>query len=333
MDLMDLDEVEREISQFRLADKTSPKDLKNDNFNDLNTIESFDNRLMIVVDTNVWITHLETLKKLINTLVLNNIFILVPKMVVREIDGIKKNLNSVGLLSKKVNDYFFESIQKEGTGIIFQMEHETFNEKKEWMEPDDLILDCILYQKKLKKNVILFSKDKNLCVKVKSNQVNFYNFDSERELCGIDLKNSQDDSRISTLMSIILQLFGDEPTSSFNGNSSGSQLNLNNSNNFNENLNMRIRNNISEKSNLKSRSNSNEKLNITKEKDGINFSRCSDGQYHSDPFFSIRLGISDVILNEEYGISFCLLSILPRIFGSGWEYSHEPRPWVPSYVN
>lgn len=138
-------------------------------------------KTVFVADTNFIISHLNTLEGLRQ---LNNSFhhqIVIPTMVIRELDGLKNSNKQVsrfilsddrvekeeeqviGLLARWANNWIYKNLANVNSGVIGQQLRQRldFNSIK-----DDAILDCCLYfREKLGCFVILLSNDKNLCMK------------------------------------------------------------------------------------------------------------------------------------------------------------------------
>ncbi|KAJ7590999.1 PIN domain-containing protein [Mycena floridula] len=123
-------------------------------------------RIYLVIDTNVFLSHLETLEQFLNTterLSLDVIFI-VPGIVVRELDGLKNRTGQQGFFSRRSS-----------LCIKVQVNSETCDSSGSWRriidndDNDGLIVDCCQYfTRRYPNQVGLVSADNNLCIRCAS---------------------------------------------------------------------------------------------------------------------------------------------------------------------
>ncbi|QPG76904.1 hypothetical protein FOA43_004298 [Brettanomyces nanus] len=131
----------------------------------------------LVVDTNFIVSHLRLLNDLqaLHTSYNDTYRIIIPKQVIRELDGLK-NANKyeggleIGKLARMAIDWCYKNMHDNDIIVRGQKLYECLNRD---VVKDDAILDCCLY---LKVNhstslIILMSNDKNLCVKALTNEV------------------------------------------------------------------------------------------------------------------------------------------------------------------
>jgi len=109
-----------------------------------------------VLDTNIYIHYLPYVKQIIND---SSIRIVVPLVVTRELDGLKKHQVHSGI-AQQANQLLLNYKNK----VIGQLAHETASQEVP-NTPDEAIIWCASYfQKKVCENTILVSNDKNLQV-------------------------------------------------------------------------------------------------------------------------------------------------------------------------
>ncbi|ODQ82510.1 hypothetical protein BABINDRAFT_16136, partial [Babjeviella inositovora NRRL Y-12698] len=137
-----------------------------------------------VVDTNFFLSHLDIVNDLKTLAEKYSHVIMVPKVVILELDGLKKStrmgkgadlssklgsiLNtSIGYLARWANNWIYDSIAVRHPGVLGQQVRQSISQSN--MQPDDAILDCCLYFHEHDGHsaiVVLLSNDKNLCNKV-----------------------------------------------------------------------------------------------------------------------------------------------------------------------
>lgn len=140
----------------------------------------------IVIDTNFFISHLGLLRDLLEVLrsPSNKMFLLVPYVVIKELDGLKNRKETRAVSGDALSRVMNVSISDCARQSILFL-YNTFNQKHpfcrgqkitdilpgvntESLNNDDLILECCrFYQNDAKKSTIavLLSNDKNLCIK------------------------------------------------------------------------------------------------------------------------------------------------------------------------
>ncbi|KAK9479428.1 PIN domain-containing protein [Lipomyces japonicus] len=131
--------------------------------------------VLFVVDTNFIISNLKILDDLVRLYRQHGHVMVFPLTVIRELDSLKNlttkldtDLQSihrvdVGFLARKANNWLFKALARSNPGIRGQRSSEVIQPGE---NADDSILDCCRYfQERLQKSVVLFSNDKNLCVK------------------------------------------------------------------------------------------------------------------------------------------------------------------------
>ncbi|KAI8921460.1 PIN domain-containing protein [Entophlyctis helioformis] len=145
----------------------------------------------LVVDTNFLIAHLKLFKDTLDHLPHPAMVIMVPYIVVVEIDGLKNSTrsnandrlnrshadgdarrgerddrDSVGDWAKRANWLLFDVFKRNDTRMRGQSIDEARANPSWRQQNDDQILDCCLHTKRhLAQHVVLLSDDKNLCVK------------------------------------------------------------------------------------------------------------------------------------------------------------------------
>ncbi|XP_053612276.1 transcriptional protein SWT1 [Plodia interpunctella] len=132
--------------------------------------------LVLVVDTNVFIHELDSIKNVLNSHIegyKEQPTLLVPWRVISELDRLKDNNNGNGVLCKRAKsamDYLYKSLP-ENSRIKGQSLRDSNSHIYPCEVPDDEILNCCLQQAERGKSVILVSNDKNLCNKAVINSV------------------------------------------------------------------------------------------------------------------------------------------------------------------
>ncbi|CDO96300.1 unnamed protein product [Kluyveromyces dobzhanskii CBS 2104] len=189
-DMMDLDD-ENEVSFVSdlTIDHRKHHHYEDNNFMNLdytssNQLPASDipsKKIVLVVDTNFIISHLNTLEQLRLLSIQYNHLILIPTTVIQELDGLKNsnksttmegstnNTQSLGKLSRAANDWIYKHLANLESAVMVQRltQRNSYN-----LEKDDAILDCCLYfSKKLYNFVVLLSNDKNLCLRAITEQI------------------------------------------------------------------------------------------------------------------------------------------------------------------
>ncbi|TPX76252.1 hypothetical protein CcCBS67573_g02469 [Chytriomyces confervae] len=133
-------------------------------------------RAVIVIDTNAWISHSNFCKRIM-LLLPSDTPIAIPRVVIRELDGLKGSRimrnspqHDVKMLARFSGDLIYRAFLEKKANVIGQKEGETLYTKDTPPEGritnDDWILDYARYLKKyLSPNVFLVSNDKILCTK------------------------------------------------------------------------------------------------------------------------------------------------------------------------
>lgn len=133
--------------------------------------------IYLVIDTNFIISHLRLLNELqhLHTEYHDIYRIIIPKQVMQELDGLKKDKSyenglQIGQLCRSAIDWCYKNMHDNDTTVKGQKLYECIDRTT---EKDDSILDCCLYFKSKYPDslVILMTNDKNLCVKALSNEI------------------------------------------------------------------------------------------------------------------------------------------------------------------
>eukprot|EP00842_Homolaphlyctis_polyrhiza_P006813 jgi/Hompol1/720/HPOL_005426-RA len=141
----------------------------------------------IVIDTNVLIANLGLLSSLLLSLP-SDMFLLVPHVVVNELDGLKASTTresngrdeagrpihqSLRECARKANQFLFTNLSLHPNRIRGQSKHDVRpNVPLEALSNDDQILElCLFYDEYVTRDVVLLSNDKNLCVKALMNSI------------------------------------------------------------------------------------------------------------------------------------------------------------------
>ncbi|KAJ2559194.1 hypothetical protein EV175_000456 [Coemansia sp. RSA 1933] len=143
--------------------------------------QSTKGQILAVIDTNFFIDHLSLVGQLADVAAGNGIFIVVPWIVLQELDGLKaSNRNAasqgewwqdssdnVGVVARNSSRFLESEIKREDSPFLFQkrseyLQYEHIN--------DDKILDCCLYfSEKYQLPVVVLTKDRNLGIKARVN--------------------------------------------------------------------------------------------------------------------------------------------------------------------
>lgn len=136
------------------------------------------NTSFLIVDTNFILSHLNILNDLKKIGSAYGLVIVVPIMLIQELDGLKLSTRSseglsgksVGHLARWAIDWIYESMADRNSIVKGQKLHEKVNKTA---VKDDAILDCGLYFQQTYSNTlqVLLSNDKNLCAKALANNL------------------------------------------------------------------------------------------------------------------------------------------------------------------
>lgn len=122
-----------------------------------------------MVDTNFAISHLSIVKGLVDRYTSSKSLVLIPWVVIQELDGLKSASSSYGqanlaTLARNAVRYFYECLSSGTIGLRGQKMGESMNPGE---LGDDAILDCARYwHDKQGIQSVLLSNDKNLCTKI-----------------------------------------------------------------------------------------------------------------------------------------------------------------------
>ncbi|KAK6198043.1 PIN domain-containing protein [Scheffersomyces amazonensis] len=136
----------------------------------------------MVIDTNFILSHLNILDQMKNLAHKYGLKMIIPIAVMQELDGLKNSTRnvsesedrisgkSVGHLARWANDWIFSQFAKNSTVVQGQNLRQRID--KSTLQ-DDAILDCCLWWKQNhpKSLVVLFSNDKNFCMKALANHI------------------------------------------------------------------------------------------------------------------------------------------------------------------
>lgn len=135
----------------------------------------------LIIDTNFLLSHLTTLDQI--KLLGKNFFlrIVIPIAVIHELDGLKSagrhphvgsgiSDQSVARLARQANDWIYGALSDSTSSVMGQNSNQRLNKLA---IKDDAILDCCLYFQKEHPHTlqVLFSNDKNLCMKALLNLI------------------------------------------------------------------------------------------------------------------------------------------------------------------
>lgn len=134
--------------------------------------------IMMVIDTNFIISHLDIVDDLSKLYKKYHHRIVIPVTVIQELDGLKlshkrpKDVISditVGHLARWANDWIYRMLAARDSSVRAQKLRESIDKES---TKDDAILDCCLYFKERTGSmVVLLSNDKNLCMKALANEI------------------------------------------------------------------------------------------------------------------------------------------------------------------
>lgn len=133
----------------------------------------------LIIDTNFILSQIRILDELKNIGEQYGLVIVIPIQVVRELDGLKNSHRvsdeasgpqNISKLARDANDWIFTCLAQRCPTVKGQGLKERIDK---FASKDDAILDCCLYYKAEYKHTlqILFSNDKNLCLKALMNEV------------------------------------------------------------------------------------------------------------------------------------------------------------------
>ncbi|KAI9251970.1 PIN domain-containing protein [Sporodiniella umbellata] len=195
-DLMDIDgpefinHVNAQIATIRSGGLDRPVDLS------LFSMESKDSQTfttIAIVDTNFLISNLAYLRTLLEAAEKNpgSLLILIPWVVIRELDGLKGRRSSlssesVDTLARKAMKFLETQLQEKSKYLKGQKLHETRIDRSlqdPKLKGDDLILDCCIYfQSITHQNIYLLSNDRNLCIKVMIHDIQSLSAESKTKM-------------------------------------------------------------------------------------------------------------------------------------------------------
>ncbi|CAH1980389.1 unnamed protein product [Acanthoscelides obtectus] len=131
--------------------------------------------ICIVVDTNIFISHLSKLKEIVSMKVKGNIrpIVHIPWMVIQELDYMKDTCSKDKLKRNIVNSVHFinKGLQEKDPRIIGQTVREVERQKHIGSSPDDKIISCCMQVSEKYDTVILLSNDMNLKNKALINSI------------------------------------------------------------------------------------------------------------------------------------------------------------------
>ncbi|KAF8005518.1 hypothetical protein HF325_000975 [Metschnikowia pulcherrima] len=134
----------------------------------------------LIIDTNFILSQLHILDQLKDIGQQYGLMIVIPTQVVRELDGLKSSHRmsnelyggpqDISRLARAANDWIFTCLSQRCPTVKGQAAKEKLDK---FATKDDAILDCCLYYKEEYKHTlqILFSNDKNLCLKALINEI------------------------------------------------------------------------------------------------------------------------------------------------------------------
>ncbi|CCK72961.1 mRNA-processing endoribonuclease KNAG_0M01080 [Huiozyma naganishii CBS 8797] len=169
------DEMEIEsVSNYLSDQRTHPIENKYSRLrlNETDNISMDPKRLQtaFILDSNFIISHLQTLEGLKQLSEQYHHIIVIPRTVIKELDGLKTSNNAeISKLARAGNDWIYKNLANLHSGIIGQKLKQRINPAA---TKDDSILDCCLYFKEIIGCfTILLSNDKNLCLKALTEEV------------------------------------------------------------------------------------------------------------------------------------------------------------------
>ncbi|KAJ2523816.1 hypothetical protein GGI11_001240, partial [Coemansia sp. RSA 2049] len=138
-----------------------------------------EHQVLVVIDTNFFIDHLPLISKLADLAGINGVLIVVPWVVIQELDGLKMSSkssgsqewldssDSVGAVARSSSRFLESVLEQNNSPFVFQKRSEYLQYEE---VNDDKILDCCLYFcKEFGLPVVVLTKDRNLSIKVRVN--------------------------------------------------------------------------------------------------------------------------------------------------------------------
>ncbi|KAJ1950214.1 hypothetical protein EC988_004472, partial [Linderina pennispora] len=133
--------------------------------------------MIAVIDTNYLLSSLDLIKSLASIALQHKLVIVVPWVVVQELDGLKTahkskmtsngQVGSTSFLAREAIRYFEQELGRVGSALRGQKRSESL---KDETVNDDQILDCCLYfMEKFGLPVTILSRDRNMNVKARIN--------------------------------------------------------------------------------------------------------------------------------------------------------------------
>lgn len=126
----------------------------------------------LVIDTNFILTNLDIVDELKNLAEKFNHIVVVPWIVIQELDGLKgqkkiehneAGLQTLGFLARKATEWIFQSLAARDSRIVGQKINQRLDST---LKGDDSILDCCLFfQQEYLLLTVILSNDRNLCNK------------------------------------------------------------------------------------------------------------------------------------------------------------------------
>ncbi|CCE85272.1 Piso0_004855 [Millerozyma farinosa CBS 7064] len=162
-------------------DYSDPMDIEDNDKVDINKIDS--RSIFLIIDTNFVLSHLDILIDLERISADYNMLTIIPIAVMKELDGLKNSERqtvekidsvnverSLGQLARRANDWIYSMLADKSSTVRGQKVSQRIDRAA---VKDDAILDCCLYfqQAYTDSIIILFSNDKNFCLKALSNDI------------------------------------------------------------------------------------------------------------------------------------------------------------------
>lgn len=175
-----ISDIVNERRDINDLDYSDPMDIEVDQVDNGN----IDSRLIfLVIDTNFVLSHLDILVDLEQLSANYNMVTIIPIAVMKELDGLKNSERqtvekidgvnvgrSLGQLARRANDWIYSMLANKSSTVRGQ---KVFQRIDKTAVKDDAILDCCLYFQQAYPDsiIILFSNDKNFCLKALSNDI------------------------------------------------------------------------------------------------------------------------------------------------------------------
>ncbi|XP_022904106.2 transcriptional protein SWT1 [Onthophagus taurus] len=163
---IDEEQLEADIKKLRetIHSKPNPKflHLLNENPSSPNPIQ---NILYIIVDTNIFISHLNLIKDICKAKNDNKLVVYVPWMVFQELDYFKDGRGGGKITqtaAKKAVTFINEMLMRKDGTLKGQTVHEALSHDFSNSNADDNILFCCLKLQQIQPKIVLLSNDKNL---------------------------------------------------------------------------------------------------------------------------------------------------------------------------